>query len=52
VSVTPKGELDRDLALRYAELGVRRLILPPRGRDVAEVRAAIAAAERDLIGKV
>jgi len=52
VSITPKGELDRDLALRYAELGVRRLILPPRGRDVAQVLAAIAAAERDLIGKV
>jgi probable F420-dependent oxidoreductase len=51
VSVTPKGELDRDLALRYAELGVGRLILPPRGRDVAQVLAAIAAAERDLIGK-
>jgi probable F420-dependent oxidoreductase len=52
VSVTPKGDLDRDLALRYAELGVSRLILPPRGRDVAQVLAAIAAAERDLIGKV
>jgi len=52
VSVTPKGELDRELALRYAELGVGRLILPPRGRDVAQVLGAIAAAERDLIGKV
>ena len=52
VSVTPKGELDRDLALRYAELGVGRLILPPRGREVAQVLAAIATAERDLIGKV
>jgi probable F420-dependent oxidoreductase len=52
VSVTPQGGLDRDLALRYAELGVGRLILSPRGRDVAQVLAAIAAAERDLIGKV
>jgi probable F420-dependent oxidoreductase len=52
VSVTPKGELDRDLALRYAELGVGRLILPPRGRDVAEVLVAIAAAERALITKL
>jgi len=52
VSVTPKGEIDRDLALRYAELGVGRLILPPRGRDVTQVLTAIAAAERDLIGKV
>jgi alkanesulfonate monooxygenase SsuD/methylene tetrahydromethanopterin reductase-like flavin-dependent oxidoreductase (luciferase family) len=52
VSITPKGELDRDLAQRYAELGVGRLILPPRGRDVAQVLAAIASAERNLIGKV
>ena len=52
VSVTPKGELDRELALRYAELGVGRLILPPRGREVTQVLAAIATAERDLIGKV
>ena len=52
VSVTPKGELDRDLALRYAELGVGRLIVAPRGREVAQVLAAIAAAERELMGKV
>ena len=52
VSVTPKGALDRELALRYAELGVRRLILPPRGRTVAEVIAAIGAAADGLIGKL
>ena len=50
VSITPKAELDRDLAMRYAELGVSRLILPPRGRDVAQVLAAISTAERNLIG--
>jgi probable F420-dependent oxidoreductase len=52
VSITPKGELDRDLARRYADLGVDRLILPPRGRDVGEALQAIAAAERNLIAKV
>lgn len=52
ISVTPRGELDRDLALRYAELGVGRLILPPRGRDLEQVRLAISAAARDLIGKL
>jgi probable F420-dependent oxidoreductase len=52
VSITPKGNLDLDMARRYAELGVARLILPPRGRDVGEVLRAISAAERDLIGKV
>jgi probable F420-dependent oxidoreductase len=52
VSITPKGDLDRDLARRYADLGVDRLILPPRGRDVGEALQAIAAAERNLIAKV
>ncbi|MBI3758443.1 MAG: TIGR03619 family F420-dependent LLM class oxidoreductase [Deltaproteobacteria bacterium] len=52
VSITPKGNLDPDMARRYAALGVRRLILPPRGRDVGEVLQAITVAERDLIGKV
>lgn len=52
VSITPKGELDRDLARRYADIGVARLILPPRGRDVDEALRAISAAERNLIGKV
>jgi probable F420-dependent oxidoreductase len=52
VSITPKGDLDRDLARRYADLGVARLILPPRGRDISEALQAIAAAERNLIGKV
>ena len=52
VSITPKGNLDLDMACRYAALGVRRLILPPGGRDVGEVLGAISAAERDLIGKV
>jgi probable F420-dependent oxidoreductase len=52
ISVTPKGNLDLELARRYAELGVRRLILPPRGRTVEEVLAAVTAAERTLIGKL
>src|SRR6202453_3995328 len=52
VSITPKSNLDRDLALRYADLGVGRLILPPRGRDVSEVLQAISMAERNLIGKI
>jgi len=52
VNITPKGALDRDLARRYADLGVARLILPPRGRNVDEALLAISAAERNLIGKV
>jgi len=41
VSVTPKQKLERDLALRYADLGVRRLIVPPQGRTVDEALTAI-----------
>jgi probable F420-dependent oxidoreductase len=52
ISVTPRGELDRNLARRYSDLGVGRLILPPRGRDTVEALASIATAERDLIGRV
>jgi probable F420-dependent oxidoreductase len=52
VSITPKGMLDRDLAARYMELGVRRLILPPPGRTVEQFLTAIATAERELINRI
>ncbi len=41
ISITPKQLLDRDWVRRYADLGVGRLILPPQGRTVDEVLAAI-----------
>jgi probable F420-dependent oxidoreductase len=50
VSVTPKQPLDRDLARRYADLGVNRLILPPQGRTVDATLAAIRSF--GLIGQV
>ncbi|MGH7842771.1 MAG: TIGR03619 family F420-dependent LLM class oxidoreductase [Candidatus Binataceae bacterium] len=49
INVTPKGVLDRDQARRYADLGVHRLILPPRGRTTEEALAAIADAERGVL---
>jgi probable F420-dependent oxidoreductase len=49
VSITPKQKLDRDLAQRYADLGVRRLILPPQGRTVDETLTAIRSMR--LIGE-
>lgn len=52
VSITPKGELDREAALRYADLGVHRLILPPRGRTVDEAVRAIDAAETAILSRV
>jgi probable F420-dependent oxidoreductase len=51
VSITPKGELDHHLARRYADLGVHRLILPPRGRTVDEALHAIGVAERALVSR-
>jgi len=38
--------------LRYAELGVRRLIISPRARSVDDVLHAISQAERTLIARV
>jgi probable F420-dependent oxidoreductase len=52
VSITPKAELDRDLALRYTELGVNRLIIAPRSRGVEDVLRVITQAEHELIGRV
>ena len=52
VSITPKAELDRDLAHRYADLGGARLIVSPRARDVNEMLRAAERVSRELIGKV
>jgi probable F420-dependent oxidoreductase len=52
VSVTPKAELDAELARRYADAGVKRLIIAPRARRVDDMLQSIAAAERTLIEKV
>ena len=58
VSVTPVPErgravLDLDGAQRFAELGVRRLILyQPRALDEAAMLRLVEQVERELIGKV
>ncbi len=54
ISVTPKAEpkLDRDLAQRFRDLGVHRLIIAPRARDVDGVLRTIANAARELVGKL
>ncbi|HJU27932.1 MAG TPA: hypothetical protein VJ718_02115, partial [Candidatus Binataceae bacterium] len=52
ISVTPRADLDLDLARRYAELGVGRLIISPRVRDVDGMRRAIEAASDMLIGRM
>jgi probable F420-dependent oxidoreductase len=50
ISVTPKEMPDRDLARRYADLGVHRLVLAPRARDADEAVSAVERAGRELIG--
>ena len=52
ISITPKGELTSNLAHRYQDLGVRRLIISPRARDINELLQAIDRTSRDLVGKV
>jgi probable F420-dependent oxidoreductase len=54
VSITPKAQpkLDRDLAQRFADLGVGRLIISPRAHDIHGVLQVVSDTERILIGKV
>jgi probable F420-dependent oxidoreductase len=52
VSITPKAGLDLELARRYADLGVKRLIISPRARNVDEMLQAVQHAARNLVGKV
>ena len=51
ISITPKDELDLDLAHRYADLGVARLIISPRARDVSEMLHRVERTRRELIGR-
>lgn len=52
VSVTPKDKPDRDLARRYADLGVHRMVVAPRARDANELVSEVEAAAHELIGRV
>ncbi len=45
------GPLDRDTALRYAALGIHRLVLLP-GDEAGAMDRVIEAAGRELIGRV
>lgn len=51
ISITPKARLDLSLARRYEDLGVHRLILPPRGPTIDEALKAISGAADDLLSK-
>jgi probable F420-dependent oxidoreductase len=54
ISVTPNARIkvDRDTAKRFADLGVHRLILLPRGNDEAAIIQMVNDSSRDLIGKL
>jgi probable F420-dependent oxidoreductase len=49
ISITPKAQPDLGLARRYEELGVHRLIISPRSRNVDEMLRAIDAAAHELV---
>jgi probable F420-dependent oxidoreductase len=51
ISITPKVDPDRDLARRYADLGVARLIISLRARDVDEMLQAVERTGRELVGR-
>ncbi len=52
ISVTPRVRVDREVAKRFVDLGVGRLILLARAQDEAGVLSVVRETERDLIGKV
>jgi len=53
ISITPSGPVDRDVARRFADAGVHRLILLFRAdEDEAGVLKLVSWAERELVGKV
>ncbi len=53
ISITPSVPVDRDMAQRYADLGVQRLILrPPRNSDAATLEAFVGQMGDTLVGRV
>ena len=52
VSVTPRGRIDLDTTKRFADLGVRRLILLHRARDENGLLDFIQQTERELISRL
>lgn len=52
ISVTPLGPVDLDMARRYADLGVHRLVLHPESVDGTGPDDLIAATGETLVGRV
>ena len=52
ISVTPRGRVDRDLARRFADLGVHRLIVtPPRAADAAGIVAFVETLAGEILAR-
>jgi probable F420-dependent oxidoreductase len=53
ISVAPHVPIDRDTALRFADLGVHRLnLVPPRGMDAPALEHLIQTMGETLVGRV
>jgi probable F420-dependent oxidoreductase len=53
ISVAPRVPIDRDTALRFADLGVHRLnLVPPRGMDAPALEHLIKTMGETLVGRV
>jgi probable F420-dependent oxidoreductase len=51
ITITPPGPVDLRTALRYADLGVHRLVIQPGTEDGSDVEDVIASAGEKLIGR-
>lgn len=52
ITITPRETIDVDMARRYADLGVHRLVLQPRDLNGPEIDQLIETAGDTLIGRV
>lgn len=52
ISVTPRGSVDVDMARRYADLGVHRLVIQPSDMERVAMNELITSAAQTLIGRV
>ena len=52
ITVTPSESIDLDLARRYADLGVHRLLLQPRNLNGPEMEQLIDTVGSTLVGRV
>jgi probable F420-dependent oxidoreductase len=52
ITITPREQIDVDMARRYADLGVHRLVLQPRDLNGPEMDDLIKTAGDTLIGRV